>query len=169
MNAAKSNLEHIPNRLEDLHWISATEEGETPKFCQLYIHDTENEIQNRMRSFKKGAKAEELDATIVEDLKEMLDRENPIAQLFRMARDRLSAPRRCRRTWTRPGYCWSQDTLSHSISHHATTNVSMKPEKSTKTQNHANFIWTYNWPLFFHSLNRLSFIFLCGPFVHHVL
>ncbi|XP_057421492.1 uncharacterized protein LOC130715411 [Lotus japonicus] len=68
------------------------EEGETPKFCQLYIHDTENEIQNRMCSFKKGAKAEELDATIVEDLKEMLDRENPIAQLFRMARDRLSAP-----------------------------------------------------------------------------
>lgn len=27
------------------------EEGNTPKFCQLYVYDTENEVENRMRAF----------------------------------------------------------------------------------------------------------------------
>jgi hypothetical protein len=28
------------------------EEGQTPKYAQLYIYDTENEIENRMKTFR---------------------------------------------------------------------------------------------------------------------
>ncbi|GAU25167.1 hypothetical protein TSUD_150660 [Trifolium subterraneum] len=64
--------------------------GRQPKFAQLYVHDTENEIQNRLHSLKRGNQT--LDTTTVQNLKEMLDEHNKIAKLFRMARDRLSAP-----------------------------------------------------------------------------
>jgi uncharacterized protein YdcH (DUF465 family) len=58
-----------------------------PKFAQLYVHDTENEVQNRLHSLKNGNQA--LDAATVQNLKEMLDEHNKIAKLFRMAKDRM--------------------------------------------------------------------------------
>lgn len=66
------------------------EDGEPPKFAQLYVHDTENEVQHRLRSLKGGSITEDIDATIVQNLKDMLDQHNRLAQAFRMARDRLS-------------------------------------------------------------------------------
>lgn len=65
-------------------------EGRQPKFSQLYVHDTENEVQNRLRSLKNGEIDQTLDEIIIQSLKEMLDMHNPIAQVFRMARDRLA-------------------------------------------------------------------------------
>ncbi|AET02330.2 replication factor-A carboxy-terminal domain protein [Medicago truncatula] len=58
----------------------------------LYVHDTENEIQNRLSSLNGGKIARDLAADIVRRLKDMLDMNNSVAKLFRMARDRLSVP-----------------------------------------------------------------------------
>ena len=66
--------------------------GNPPKFTQLYVHDTENEIPNRLSFLKSGDSSKDLDATIVEGINDMLDMYNQIARIFRMARDRLSAP-----------------------------------------------------------------------------
>ncbi|OIS99988.1 hypothetical protein A4A49_60133, partial [Nicotiana attenuata] len=60
--------------------------GSTPKFAQLYIYDTENEVQNRMLH---GQHLNKLHAEIVADLKKMLDGHNILAKTFRMVRDRF--------------------------------------------------------------------------------
>ncbi|KAK2417432.1 hypothetical protein QL285_039731 [Trifolium repens] len=62
------------------------QDGETPKFAQLYIFDTDNEVQNRMYHFRNN---KEIDASIVIKLKAMLDEVNVHAKSFRMARDTL--------------------------------------------------------------------------------
>ncbi|GAU41076.1 hypothetical protein TSUD_139790 [Trifolium subterraneum] len=62
------------------------EEGEQPKFAQLYIYDTDNEVKNRMNNFRNN---KDLDEQIVKKLKSMLDQHNVHAKAFRMARDRL--------------------------------------------------------------------------------
>ncbi|CAJ2632102.1 unnamed protein product [Trifolium pratense] len=61
-------------------------EGQPPKFAQLYIYDTENEIKNRMHIFRDN---KELDENIVRKLKVMLDEHNVHAKSFRMARHTL--------------------------------------------------------------------------------
>lgn len=61
-------------------------EGESPKFCQLYIYDTENEVQNRMNAINGS---DQLDPEIIQSLLEMLDEHNKCTRGFRMARDRL--------------------------------------------------------------------------------
>jgi hypothetical protein len=66
-------------------------EGSAPQFLQLYIYDTANEVQNRLKclhSTKEPVQA--LDPVIVQELIKMLDDYNPFAKKFRMARDRLS-------------------------------------------------------------------------------
>ncbi|KAK2370682.1 hypothetical protein QL285_083707 [Trifolium repens] len=62
------------------------EPGESPKYAQLYIYDTENEIDNRMKSFRNNKK---IDRDIVVKLCQMLDENNVHAKGFRMARDVL--------------------------------------------------------------------------------
>lgn len=61
-------------------------EGETPKFCQLYVYDTDNEIQNRLQAVPGS---DELDPEIVSGLLQMLDANNKLVEGFRMARDRF--------------------------------------------------------------------------------
>ncbi|PNX71990.1 helicase-like protein [Trifolium pratense] len=61
-------------------------EGQPPKFAQLYIYDTENEIKNRMQNFSN---IKDLDANIVHKLKVMLDEHNVHARSFRMAKQTL--------------------------------------------------------------------------------
>lgn len=68
------------------------DKGNQPKFAHLYVHDTDNEVQNRLCSLKEGKSAQALDANIVQNLKVILDENNKIVKLFRMAKDRLSAP-----------------------------------------------------------------------------
>ncbi|CAH9106984.1 unnamed protein product, partial [Cuscuta europaea] len=60
-----------------------------PKFSQLYIYDTENEIPNRLRALEKSESSNELDPEIVHGLKDMMDQHNELAKCFRSARDRF--------------------------------------------------------------------------------
>ncbi|KAI5383244.1 hypothetical protein KIW84_070594 [Lathyrus oleraceus] len=60
--------------------------GQNPRFAQLYVYDTENEIENRMHGFRSKSG---VDVNIVKKLSEMLYEHNVHAQSFRMARDKL--------------------------------------------------------------------------------
>ncbi|KAL5179103.1 hypothetical protein HKD37_01G000483 [Glycine soja] len=59
-----------------------------PKFAQLYIFDTENEVQNRINVMSQYSGIQN---HIVSALSHMLDQHNSHAKSFRMARDRLTA------------------------------------------------------------------------------
>uniref|UniRef100_A0A0D3BH09 Helitron helicase-like domain-containing protein n=1 Tax=Brassica oleracea var. oleracea TaxID=109376 RepID=A0A0D3BH09_BRAOL len=63
------------------------EPGRPPKFSQLYIFDTANEIQNRITTVKRTAKVGELDPKIVKELIETMDTYNCLTKIFRKARD----------------------------------------------------------------------------------
>lgn len=63
--------------------------GAPPKFAQLYIYDTENEIKNRMNIFEKDSSSDEPDPNIVAGLTSMLDEHNDLVKAFRFARQRL--------------------------------------------------------------------------------
>ncbi|PNX70728.1 ATP-dependent DNA helicase PIF1, partial [Trifolium pratense] len=57
------------------------EQGTTPKFAQLYIYDTQNEVMNRAACFRsENKKKEPIDISLVKDLKEMIDYCNPLAK-----------------------------------------------------------------------------------------
>ena len=62
------------------------DEGKDPKFCQLYIYDTANEVQNRLRSIEVD-RSDEIDEEIVSGLIVMLDEKNELVKKFRSARD----------------------------------------------------------------------------------
>ena len=57
------------------------EEGESPRFAQLYIYDTDNETRNRSNIM------DNLDITILQNLQNMLHTVNPYIKAFRQARD----------------------------------------------------------------------------------
>jgi len=63
---------------------------ETPKFAQLYIYDTTNEVANRLALFPHGSSASTLDESVVKDLIDMLNSTNCLVGLFRHASQRLS-------------------------------------------------------------------------------
>ena len=60
------------------------EEGEQPKFSQIYIYDTENEINNRIRWNS------DLNKNILEQLQTMLHQYNPFAKCFKHATEIFS-------------------------------------------------------------------------------
>ncbi|XVF80283.1 hypothetical protein PTKIN_Ptkin15bG0058200 [Pterospermum kingtungense] len=64
-------------------------DGETPKFSQLYIYDTANELANRMRPFSTSPGATKPDEDVVKQLMKMFDETNIIVRAFRIARDRF--------------------------------------------------------------------------------
>ncbi|KAJ1288125.1 hypothetical protein BS78_02G065900 [Paspalum vaginatum] len=64
-------------------------EGHYPKFAQLYIYDTENEVKNRLHASTSKTNNQQLDENIVSGLLEMLDENNVLVKTFRMARDRF--------------------------------------------------------------------------------
>ncbi|PWA98889.1 DNA helicase [Artemisia annua] len=59
-----------------------------PRFLQLYIYDTVNEVQHRLGHFTSNGHPV-LRREIVEQLIRFLDHNNALVQLFRMARDKL--------------------------------------------------------------------------------
>ncbi|GKE42575.1 hypothetical protein Tco_1469859 [Tanacetum coccineum] len=73
------------------HWIGSLcpPEGEPPRFLQLYIYDTDNEIDNCLRHF--GNENSTLRRDIVEGLIELLDAHNTLVQLFRTVREKYLA------------------------------------------------------------------------------
>ncbi|XP_075103803.1 uncharacterized protein LOC107767153 [Nicotiana tabacum] len=68
-------------------------DGSNPKFAQLYIYDTENEVQNRIHVVSRGQTMNKLHAEIVNDLKQILDGNNVLAKTFRMVRYRFQEDR----------------------------------------------------------------------------
>ncbi|KAL8155902.1 hypothetical protein AgCh_001090 [Apium graveolens] len=62
-------------------------DGSSPKFCQLYIYDTENEVENRLNAL--GCTSDSVDPELVEELLAMLDKNNQLVKAFRMARNRF--------------------------------------------------------------------------------
>ena len=62
--------------------------GEEPKFCQLYIYDTANEITNRMR-WVNVKDQDKIDVQVVQGLINMLDDTNELVREFRTRRDRF--------------------------------------------------------------------------------
>ncbi|KAL3616160.1 hypothetical protein CASFOL_039550, partial [Castilleja foliolosa] len=65
-------------------------EGEQPKFAQLYIYDTSNEVANRINSVRSSDNATNLQEDVVDELKAMLDQNNILVQWFRMAKEKIS-------------------------------------------------------------------------------
>ncbi|GJW40061.1 DNA helicase [Tanacetum coccineum] len=72
------------------HWIGSLcpEPGNPPRFLQLYIYDTQNEVANRIHHFTED-NSSQLDPEIVSSLIRVLDEHNELVQLFRTARDRI--------------------------------------------------------------------------------
>nr|KAJ0214033.1 hypothetical protein LSAT_V11C400177910 [Lactuca sativa] len=71
-------------------------DGSKPKFSQLYIYDTDNELSNRQHAFstqKDGCNStsKQLDIEIIRFLKVMLDSTNELVKCYRMARDCFNA------------------------------------------------------------------------------
>ncbi|KAK1380383.1 hypothetical protein POM88_027127 [Heracleum sosnowskyi] len=64
------------------------DDGQDPKFCQLYIYDTENEVRNRMKWINVHD-GQTVHAEIVEGLMKMLDEKNELVKEFRTQRDRF--------------------------------------------------------------------------------
>ena len=62
-------------------------EGEGPKFCQLYIYETDNEVSNGMNTV--GSNTDEIDPEIVQALISLFDQENHLVKSFRTARERF--------------------------------------------------------------------------------
>ena len=60
------------------------EHGRKPNFSQIYIYDQENELDNRLWSFKT------LDRTVLKELQDMIKELNPYAQLYKQAGDIMS-------------------------------------------------------------------------------
>lgn len=63
------------------------EPGKPPKFNQLYIVNTANEIWNRISTVSRTEKVGELDPNIVKELVETMDTYNCLTKVFRKARD----------------------------------------------------------------------------------
>ncbi|XP_058767402.1 uncharacterized protein LOC131641097 [Vicia villosa] len=62
-------------------------QGQKPKFAQLYIYDTENEVENRMHGLRNK---EDFDPEVVSRLASMLYTFNPHAKSFQMAKQWLN-------------------------------------------------------------------------------
>ncbi|GKA47493.1 DNA helicase [Tanacetum coccineum] len=62
-------------------------DGEPPRFLQLYIYDTDNEVDNRLSHY--GGDDSTLRIDIVEGLIDLLDSHNALVQLFRTAREKF--------------------------------------------------------------------------------
>ncbi|XP_022003222.2 uncharacterized protein LOC110900650 [Helianthus annuus] len=68
--------------------------GAQPKFSQLYIYDTKNELANRELLFsdsssKASLRAKELDVKFIKFITNMLDSTNMLVKTYRMVRDHL--------------------------------------------------------------------------------
>ncbi|XVF71905.1 hypothetical protein PTKIN_Ptkin12aG0077500 [Pterospermum kingtungense] len=63
-------------------------DGASPKFAQLYIYDTANELSNRMSMFASASRPKPQE-DIVNQLIQMFNQTNVIVKAFRMAHDRF--------------------------------------------------------------------------------
>ena len=66
-------------------------EGQRPKFGQLYIYDTHDEVRNRCRALHGQQRVGGVDEGTLQALQHMLDAVNPYVKVFRNARDIFEA------------------------------------------------------------------------------
>lgn len=66
-----------------------------PSFLQLYVFDTENEINNRLAPFSNAKSNRMLRASLIEALVKMLDTHNVLVRHFRCLRDRYLQSNLC--------------------------------------------------------------------------
>ncbi|XP_071688736.1 uncharacterized protein [Rutidosis leptorrhynchoides] len=73
------------------HWLGSMcpEQGSPPRFLQLYIYDTDHEVENRMGHFR-GRDSGRLSEVVVTQLVKLLDSNNALVKLFRTARDKCA-------------------------------------------------------------------------------
>ena len=64
-------------------------DGKLPRYLQLYIVDTENELENRKKAFSQGASPVDIDDDLIAELIKMMDEHNHLAKTFRHARNRI--------------------------------------------------------------------------------
>ncbi|CAN6881830.1 unnamed protein product [Brassica oleracea] len=62
-------------------------QGRPPKYIQLYIFDTDNEVRNHLNAMGQTSTEGNLDETTLERLTEMIDENNCLAKVFRRACD----------------------------------------------------------------------------------
>ncbi|OMO51526.1 hypothetical protein COLO4_37635 [Corchorus olitorius] len=65
-------------------------EGQPPRFAQLYVYDTDKEVENRINSLFQDGEADNVDPEIICGLIDMLNQHNEIAKVFRTTKDHLS-------------------------------------------------------------------------------
>ena len=59
------------------------EHGQIPQYAELYIFDTQNEINNRLQAITHEESSDtSLDLCIIEELRYMLDKYNPLVKIF---------------------------------------------------------------------------------------
>ncbi|KAF7821900.1 uncharacterized protein G2W53_027355 [Senna tora] len=61
--------------------------GERPKFSQLYIYDTENEVSNRVKNLSSSRENNQFDASIVLQISQLLDSCNPLVKQYQTVKD----------------------------------------------------------------------------------
>lgn len=75
------------------HWVGSLcpKDGDVPRFLQLYVYDTENEITNRMHFFPRS-NSSQVNEAVVQALCSMFVGINGYVRLFRSAREMCSIP-----------------------------------------------------------------------------
>jgi len=75
------------------HWVGSLcpNAGDVPRFLQLYMYDTQNEIANRMRFFPSNTERQLQEDTVFA-ISNMLDSVNGYVKLFRSARELCLQP-----------------------------------------------------------------------------
>lgn len=61
--------------------------GSLPKFAQLYMIDIENEVQHKISSISSNKGNDDTDPEIVNSLIHILNKNNALVKVFRMAKD----------------------------------------------------------------------------------
>ncbi|KAF8087030.1 hypothetical protein N665_0602s0013 [Sinapis alba] len=77
---------------ENYHLIGSMKPkaNDTAKFSQLYIHDTENEVQNRLSALSGNSGRRKIREDLVEGIMEMLRIANVHVKIFRNVKDRFN-------------------------------------------------------------------------------
>ncbi|XP_074265342.1 uncharacterized protein LOC141587773 [Silene latifolia] len=70
------------------------EDGAQPAYAQLYVYDTDSEILLREKAVARREGSPTLDQHVLTRLKDMLDESNPLAKIFRMAKERIKEDER---------------------------------------------------------------------------
>ncbi|XP_076921738.1 uncharacterized protein LOC143583277 [Bidens hawaiensis] len=80
----------VPGQIS--HWLGSMcpVKGQPPRFLQMYVYDTANEIRNRLTQFNQREDGN-LNEDIIRSIVRILDNHNELVKLFRTARDLCSS------------------------------------------------------------------------------